>query len=256
MSVSLQKANFWKRFSAYLFDTVCVICVAMALVLLFSVVFQTDKYTNEYNAYRAEYAEKYEINLKLTKEEYDAFTEEEKKAYDDTYAAFSEALLGDKRVQEVNAKILTLTVSSVSLSLFIATLGVHFIIPLVFKNGQTLGKKIFSLAVVRTSTVKVSSPVLFVRSMLGLYAIETMFPLLLVYMIFIGILGSVGWITIGLFFILQIFVMIRTQGSSIHDLLSDTAVVDMVSQRIFSSEEELLEFQKEEAAQKANATEK
>jgi len=79
MSVSLQKANFWKRFSAYLFDTVCVICVAMALVLLFSVVFQTDKYTNEYNAYRAEYAEKYEINLKLTKEEYDELCESHSK---------------------------------------------------------------------------------------------------------------------------------------------------------------------------------
>ena len=56
-------------------------------------------------------------------------------------------------------------------------------------------------------------------------------------------LNIVGIIVLALFFILQIGVMIATQtNSSIHDLLSDTVVVDFASQQIFDSEEELIAY--------------
>jgi hypothetical protein len=74
-----------------------------------------------------------------------------------------------------------------------------------------------------------------------------MFPLLLVLMIYFGYLGIVGTITILLLLILQLGVMIKTQtNSSIHDLLSDTMVVDFVSQRIFETEEERTQYLAEE----------
>ena len=50
--------------------------------------------------------------------------------------------------------------------------------------------------------------------------------------------------------ILQAYVMIKTYTNSvIHDLISDTAVVDYASQQIFESEEELTEFLQRTAAE-------
>ena len=83
---------------------------------------------------------------------------------------------------------------------------------------------------------------------------ETMVPVLLVTMIYFGVLGSVGTITIGLLLVLQVSVMVATQtNSSIHDLLSDTVVVDYSSQKIFESQEALIAFKEEEHAKEVAA---
>ena len=112
-----------------------------------------------------------------------------------------------------------------------------------------MGKKIFGLAVIRTNCVKASTPVLFIRTVVGLYAIETMMPLFLLIMIWFNMMGIVGLITIGLLGILQLWVMISTPtNSSIHDLLTDTAVVEFMSQQIFDTQEDLMHFMQEEHA--------
>jgi uncharacterized RDD family membrane protein YckC len=130
-----------------------------------------------------------------------------------------------------------------------------FAVPLFFKNGQTLGKKMFGLGVMRTNFTKLTSPILFARSIVGLYAMETMAPLLFTVMIFYGMLGGVGVITIGLIFALQILVMSVTKtNSSIHDLLADTVVIDFASQKIFDTEEELAAYKAAEQAELVNAT--
>ena len=111
----------------------------------------------------------------------------------------------------------------------------------------------FGIAVIRTNCVKVSNPVLFIREIIGLYAMETMFPLLIILMIYFGYLGIIGTGTILLLMILQLGVMIKTEtNSSIHDLLSDTMVVDLVSQRIFDTEEERVAYIAEQERLAAN----
>ena len=112
----------------------------------------------------------------------------------------------------------------------------QFILPLILKDGRTVGKKLFGLAVVRTNCVKMSTPVLFVRSMVGLYAMETM------AVAFLCLLGTVGIIAAILVQVLQIWVLVKTPMQSIHDLLSDTVVVDYSSQQIFETQEELASF--------------
>ena len=84
---------------------------------------------------------------------------------------------------------------------------------------------------------------------------ETFVPILMFTMIFFNLLGSVGVVTLFLLFILQIGVMIATKtNSSIHDLLTDTAVVDFASQVIFQTEEARIayieEMQRQEAMEK------
>ena len=128
----------------------------------------------------------------------------------------------------------------------------EFVIPMLFKNGQTLGKKIFGVAVMHTSFIKLSPPMLFARTILGKFAIETMVPVYIVLMMFFGAIGIVGPAILILLIVLQAGVMLFTStNSAIHDLLSKTVTVDLASQKIFENEKELLEWKEQMHAEKA-----
>ncbi len=255
MALSIQKANFWKRISAYLFDFVIAIVLTLALSLITHTIFKVDTHIAKLNSLRAQYAADAGIDLDISTEEYQAMTEAEKSAYDEKYKAVNKAMSEDDEVLQINAAIITSVLGSFSVSIFCSTLILHFILPLFFKYGRSLGKKLFGLAVIRTSGVKISTPVLFIRSMIGLYAIETMFPLLILVFMLFKMLDIVGVIVLLAFAVLQIWVLYRTPtNSSIHDLLTDSVVVDMASQRIYESNEALLAIQQE--AENAASTEK
>lgn len=243
MSISLQRANFWKRISAYMLDMVLAVMLTLGVASFLSFVFQYDKYTDKLASYYTEYEETYQVDFDISEETLNSLSQAEK----DNFTAASNALGKDPRVLKAYDSIFYRTLAIISLSVFFAQFAVYFIPSLFFKNGQTLGKKIFGLAVMRTNCVKVSYPVLFIRAMLGLCTIETLVPVLFIVMILFGLLGVVGWIALLLLLLLQIFVMVKTPtNSSIHDLLADTVVVDYASQQIFESQEELIAFKEEE----------
>lgn len=251
MSISIQKANFWKRISAWMFDAILAVTLALGCCLIVVSATDFDSLSNEYNAhlqqYYTVYGEKYDVDFSLSQEDYDKLSKQEQAEYNKKIALAEEemslALREDKTYNELSNKLFRSTILIIAVGVFASVLIWHFLIPLLFKNGQTLGKKIFGLAVIRTNCVKASNPVLFVRSMVGLYAMETMAPLLIVMMIYFGYLGIIGTATLLLLAGLQIGVMIKTEtNSSIHDLLSDTMVVDLISQRIFETEEERAEY--------------
>ena len=67
----------------------------------------------------------------------------------------------------------------------------------------------------------------------------------IIIMIYFGGIGILGVIILGLIVLLQLILMAATSNNSpIHDLISDTVVIDMSSQRIFDSESELIEYEK------------
>ena len=256
MSISLQKADMWKRISAWLFDLMLVLVATVASSLVFLSAFDYDEKLVLIEQTRERYEQEFGIDLDITQDEYNAFSPEEKQSYDDVYQALNNALAEDKELTSAYAKLILTVIFAISLGLLIGNAVVYFVFPMIFKNGQTLGKKCFGLAVVRSNSVKLTTPVLFVRCFIGRFAIETMFPMFLVAMILLGALGSVGTITLVLFLLLQVGVMIYSPtNSSIHDLLSDSVVVDMASQAIFQNNDELVEYQKAEALRKANETE-
>jgi uncharacterized RDD family membrane protein YckC len=133
--------------------------------------------------------------------------------------------------------------------MLIAFLILEFIVPLLFKNGQTLGKKIFGIAVIRVDGVRIPTFQLFVRAVLGKYTIETMVPLFIIMLFLMGTLGIMGPIIILLLIVLQIVVMVVSKTNSpIHDLLAVTAVVDINTQMIFDSTVEMIEYKKKKRA--------
>lgn len=242
MPISIQKASIWKRISAHLLDAILALILAVGFAFGVSAILKYDSHLDQLAAYEKEYAQIYGIDLTLSEDEINELPEEDQAKLEQATDAYH----NDERVLKTEATLMYIVIAMVSVGAFLACLLVYFIIPLFFKNGQTLGKKVFGLAVMRTNCVKASNPVLFVRSMIGLYAMEVMAP------IFLLSIGVVGAITLVLLVILEIVVMCVTKtNSSIHDLLSDTVVVDFASQQIFESEEELIEYKKELQAAEA-----
>lgn len=248
MELDLQKANIWKRVSAYLFDVIILGMVAVGVAFLLSSVLKYDQYNRTLEEAYSSYETQYGITFELTQEDFDTMTEEDRARYDEAY----EALLADKEAMYAYNMATNLALLILTLSILVAHIVLEYVVPLLLKNGQTLGKKIFGICVMRTDCVKMTPLQLFVRSILGKYTIETMIPVLILVMLYFGTVGLTGTLVLGLILLLQIIVLCATKtNSAIHDLLSGTVVVDFHSQKIFDCTEDLVEHKKALAAERA-----
>lgn len=239
MDCELQKASLWKRVSAFLFDGILLGIAAVLFALALSALTGYDGYsrtvTESYEKYSAEYG----VDLRMSQTEYQALSEEEARRAEEGYAAMN----ADKAALHANQMMLQLSVLIISLGFFLAYLALEFLLPLKLGDGQTLGKKIFGIGLMRTEGVRVNAVTLFVRAILGKYAVETMVPVLILLMIYWGTIGIVGPVVILLILAVQCVLMLCTRANAlIHDLLAGTVVIDAASQRIFDTPEELAAY--------------
>lgn len=246
MIYDLQKASMWKRASAALFDFIILGIVVVGLATLLSNVFGYDKYNNEVNAAYDKYEQQYGIEFEINQEEYDSKTEEEKATWDAAY----EALCADEKALYAYNMVFSLSLLIATFSILLAYIILEFAIPAFLGNGQTLGKKIFGIGVMRTDGVKVVGPLMFIRTVLGKFTIETMIPVIILVMIIFNAIGIVGPIIIGLILLVQVILMIKTNTNSmIHDVLAKTVVIDVASQMIFENEEALIKYKTKKHAE-------
>ncbi len=255
MIYDLQKASVLKRFSAFLLDAICVCIVATLFAWLLSAIVDFGGWSAKYDELKTAHEQKYGINT-LTKDEYDALSDSEKKEYDEkneqakqeAERALREAYMAKDPVAVETVRTIdmvnNLILLMISVGCFFGFFIVEFIVPLFFKNGQTLGKKIFSVAVMRTATVRINSVCLFIRSMLGKFAIETMIPLyILIRVVFLGSGNVIDVALLAALTLSQILIFFVTKTRSfIHDLLADTVTVDMATQMIFDTEDDLIRY--------------
>ena len=242
MIFDLQKASILKRASAFLLDLILVAIVAVLFAYLLSIVTGYNKYSEQYNERRTYYLEKYDIKENISKEEYEKLSDEKK----EDYQKASEALAKDKVAIKSYNMVVNLSILITSLSIFFAFILLEFIIPIILKNGQTVGKKIFSISLVRSNAVKIGNISLFIRSILGKYAIETMIPVYFLIMLFFGKLDALGAILLFAIPLVNVLIMLVTSShTAIHDLLADTVAVDMSCQKIFDTEDDLIAYKEE-----------
>lgn len=252
MIYDLQKASMWKRLSAYIFDVIMLGILAVGLATLLSVVFGYDSYNERLDECYNKYEELYKVDFDISQEDYDALSEEDRLRYEEA----ADALSKDTEAGYVYSMIFNLTLIIVTFSILISYLVLEFTVPLLFKNGQTLGKKVFGIAVMRTDGIKLTAPFLFIRTVLGKFTVETMIPVLVLIMIFFNAATLVGVVIVGLILLLQIVLIIATRTNSpIHDMIAHTVAVDMASQMIFESREAMIEYQKRIHAESVAAQE-
>ena len=243
-----QKPNIWKRISAAFLDIVLVVMVAVLVAWLIFTALGSQGYSDKLDVKNAEYAEKYGIvateekpylRMDPTTEEYEKFTEEERKALEDAYLALN----NDAEALKLLEMLLSIILLTMTFSVLISQMIFEFVIPLIFGNGQTVGKKVFGIGVMREDGVKVTAPLMFIRALLGKYTIETMIPIYLFILIQFGLMGVIAYLVIALILITQVVAVCATRThSAIHDKFSRTVTVDFQSQKIFDTVEEMVEY--------------
>lgn len=251
MGVEIQRASMWKRISAWLFDGIILVSVIVLVAYALSGILGYDRYSKQLDDAYERYETQYNVDLRQKEAPEDA-TAEEKAAYKERYALADEAIKQDKDANYALGMIFSFYLLIPTIGVLIAMLIMEFAIPMMFGNGQTLGKKIFSLGVVRVDAVKLTTLQLFVRTVLSKYTVGTMIPVALIAMALLGVTGSISMLLALGFFLVQLLCpLFNYYHRGIHDLLSGTVVVDLPSQRVFSDANERIEYIKKQHAQRA-----
>ena len=249
MNAELQKASISKRIAAAILDFILLVMLVTGAATLFSNILGYDTNIAIMEAREKHYETEYGIVFRISEEELNALTEEQRQNYN---AAF-EALRVDKEYIHALYLQLNLILLITTFSILLGVLVVEFIIPLCLKNGQTLGKKVFALGLVREDGVQLTTFQLFIRAILGKFTIETMIPVYIVIMLFFNTANIITLVILAALLLGQIISLIVTKtNAAIHDLLARTVVIDLPSQRIFKSSEELLAYTKKIHAERAN----
>ena len=237
----LQRAGMWKRLSAALFDSIILFTVIVAMALLLSTVLGYDAHVARLDELESQYGEEFGVDLDITSEEMSKLSEEERKVYEAADQAFGQ----DPDVIYTYNMMLSKAVVIVTFSILLGYLLLEFLVPLLFGNGQTFGKKLFGIGVMRVDSVRLPAVLLFARTVLGKFTIGTMIPVYVVIMIVFGRIGFFGTVIVGGLLLAQAILFFGThEHTPIHDKLAGTVTVDLGSQMIFDSPEELLEYKK------------
>ena len=230
MFFDIQKASMMKRISALLLDIILLAIAATGFCFLVSVAVGYDAKYDELEAYYDKYESDYGISLHVTGAELDLLPSEEV----EKYLKATSAMNADEGLNRLYTKVVNLTLVIQSLGILFGYLVTEFAVPMIFGNGQTVGKKVFGLCLMQKDQTKLKPLALAVRTVLGKYAVETMIPVFMFVMLLGNMTGIGATIVVGLLLVIQLAVLIRTPtNSAIHDIFADTVVVDIKSQKIF-----------------------
>lgn len=252
MNQDLQKASIWKRIAAGILDLILVVILATGFGALISSISGYDNWNKKLDARYQYYIEKYSLIYEEDRQGFEALPEAEQKAYLERRAAANAESSLDQEAGKATVILQNLVLIIVTGGVLLAILVVEFIVPLIFKNGQTLGKKIFSLCLVRIDGVQLNGYQHFIRAILGKYAVETMIPVYVGIMAYTGQPMGLLLIAVVVMLIAQCVIFIVNKNHSlIHDLMAGTVVVDYGSQKIFKTTDDLIAYQMKLAADRA-----
>ena len=238
MIYDLQKAGVLKRAAAWLLDIILLVVLACGIGMILSAALNYDQHSQALEACYERYEKEFGIDFDV----YADLTEEEQARFE----AANAALQKDTQALKAYNMVVNLSLTIVSLSVLLSYLALEFAVPLLFGNGQTMGKKVFGIGLIRVDGVKISTFALFVRTVLGKYTVETMIPVLMAMMIFIGTIGILGpAIVLGLLILQVALIVTSPTNSALHDHMAATVAVDLASQMIFATAEDLVEYKKQ-----------
>lgn len=270
--IEIKRTGIVRRASAFLLDAILLAVLATGFMWIISLICNFggvqstyreylgawEDYRKDYapaiaEAYGFEYAEAEDGTVTVTKDGAPAVFDDLIKALCDdqgntegmgeayrAYLALTESvpleLLGRQSELLLNLLLVILTVGTL-----LSYLILEFVVPVCLKNGQTVGKKIFGIALMRQDCVRVKTLAVFVRTIFGKYIVETMFPIFLVVFFFSGA-ALLSVILLAVLAIANVVLFFATRNRTpLHDLMAGTVAVDINLQEIFDSVEELEE---------------
>lgn len=249
MGLDLQRASISKRLAAFVIDFFIFILLCVLLTSLFSFVFGYKNSVDSLNAIYDKYPTKFKYDdlYTLDYEEYSKLSDDIKKQYQSDCEKFQEDKESQEKYITITTEIAIKSFLIISLSMLLTFVITELSIPMFLKNGQTIGKKLFSIGVVRVDLIKITPFQLFVRTIVGKFIIETLIPVMFLIFPLIGILGggTFGIIIFAVYLLVQSAMFIFTKNKYIlHDVLAVTVAVDMQTQMIFDSTDDLIAYKK------------
>ena len=245
----LQKANILKRISAALCDFIALSIVAVGVAFLLSLILGFDAKIDRLEEISDGYEAQFGVDFQIPNEDYQNLSDEEKEVYEQALDAFSADIEANNVFSLLINHILIMTTIGTLTAFFL----LEFIVPLLFGNGQTLGKKVFGVALMHENHVKIKPFALFVRAILGKYMMGVLIPIYIIFMVCFGVLhGIVGIVVLlGLLILQLVSIAISKTNSAVHDLLAHTVCVDYASQMIFEDADALVRYKAERAREAA-----
>lgn len=209
--------KMFSRIAALIVDLIIVLCIFVTIDILITKnvannVWQYDDKVSQYENYQIDYGIAHkdaEGNLIYV---------------DDVENSTLEAFKSDESVLALAQDITTLQIIQISFDLFVSEILVFFVLPLIFKNGQTLGKKLMRLGLVNSKGLKVANWAVFARFIIGIYAVESIISVL-----------TFSPVPLLLSFLIALFTKKKT---ALHDLIAGTRVIDIDKTIIFETFEE------------------
>lgn len=249
MVTDLQKASLLKRIAAGIFDGILLCTLAVGFAWLLAALLNYNGCNAVLEQGYARYESMYGVEFEISEADYLNLSEQQRSNYDTAY----KAMISDEEVLQTYNLLLNLSLIITTFGILLAVLALEFVVPLCLKNGQTLGKKIFGIGLVRTDGVQMNNLQLFTRTVLGKFTIEIMIPVYIVMMIFFNSIGIMAAVSLGALLLAQIIALSVTRTHSlIHDLLAGTVAVDLASQIVFRSTEDLIAYKNKIHAEKTS----
>lgn len=248
MVSDIQKAGLWKRIAAGILDLILIMILATGTGWGISAILDYDSYSSRLQQVYDSYAAEYGIDPEISGEAFDALSAEEQ----EIYRVADEAIGKDENAIYLYNMVINMMLLIVTGGILVAFLVLELLVPLLLGNGQTVGKKVFSLCLVRNDGVKLNNVQLFARTVLGKFAVETMILVYVVIMIAFRVANIVSILLAAAVLITQcVSIIVTRHNCLLHDLMVGTVVVDYGSQKIFKSTEDLIAYQKKIAAERA-----
>ena len=257
MKFDLQKADLWKRLSAGLFDFILIGILCVGIMCLTAWAVQYDSYKSGmdacYEKYETKYEEMYGVDFDISEEDYNKLSDEQKATLEKALEEANAELQKDGEAAYYYTMTLNLSLIVIVMGVLLSHVGLELVVPMLIGNGQTLGKKIFGIGIIRPDGVKVSFLQMFIRTILGKCTVETLIPAMLIFTIVFN-QGSLFDLILlfGLPLAQIVTYFVSRDKTLIHDMMAQTVAVDIASQRIFNSPEELLEYKKKLQAEIAD----
>lgn len=255
MEYDFQRASMLKRVPAWMLDMILLVTVATGFLFVWSQVFNVTPHLDELRAIIDQYEEEYGGSLSVSTEEYEQMTDEEKAAADQISLEINNALNQDEKALKALETLVTYIFAMLSLSIICAYVILEFLIPLWLKNGQTLGKKCFGVALMRKDGVKVTPFMMFARTVLGKCTIETLIPVMSFVLVLFNAVPLILLLGIAVLLAQIIIPFVTRNKTAIHDLLACTVAVDLSSQMIFDSPEHMAAYHEQIRVNKASEAE-
>lgn len=231
------KAPPIKRLAAYLIDLILLLAITAGVSVWIGTAMDYSGQMDALQGVYTDYEQKYGIKDldSITQEEYQALSQADKDKYENAWTEMDE----DPAARNTLNMIVLTRIIALGVGTLLGYLILEVLLPLVFKNGQTLGKKALGLCVMHKDHVRVGVMQVILRAVVGKYFVGTLIPLVLLMVPNFSIWIISGSTIVAVIAMAQAFIVLMSQANcGIHDKLFHTVVADFNQQYIFDTLEE------------------